>query len=403
MTSPIFGAENSGPNTVTPEFMRINATYFSSWTGTENFRSTVVGSAFTLSAFYIQVDVAPGVGNSYTFTVMKNGAATALEVVVSGASISGADNTNTVSFAVGDTVSLRSTPGGTPTSLSLVSWNLMATSTDLTMPLLTSSGSPSASVTSYSTVTGGHASATGWNTTESSVQMIVPTSGTINNFYARLSTAPSSGRSWQFTIMHNGSASSLDLTIANTNTAGNDITNSIAVSAGDTLTIRAIPTGTPATSTSTSFGLKFTPTTPGESFFGYGTATPPSATLTNYDNVLGAGNNAWVPNENNRTMILGPYTLKKVYVKLVTAPGGAASRTFTIRKAGADTALAVTLTGAAVSGNTASDVAYAQGETITLQSAIASGPAAATGGVHTGVLLYATPTISSFAPIVMVY
>ena len=401
MTSPLFGAENGGPSATTVEYIRINSTYLSSWTGTENFRSTVVGSAFTLSTFYIQVDVAPGAGKSYTFTVLKNGAATSLEAIISDSATSATDNVNSVVFAAGDTLSLRSTPSGTPTVPSQVAWNYLVTAPNLTAPLLTSSGSPSSSATSYSAITGGHAQTAGWNTTESSVQIIAPTSGTISNFYARVSTAPSNTRSWQFTIMKNGVASALDLTIANTNTTNSNTSGSVSVAAGDMLSIRAIPTGTPTSPIGTSFGLMFTPTTPGESFFGYGSATAPAATT--YENVLGAGNNAWVANEANRLMVLGPYTLKKIIVGLVTAPGAGTSRTIAIRKAGVTTALAVTIADANTTGTTTADVTYTQGETITLASTVSGSPAAATGGIHMGALLYATPTLSSFVPIVMVY
>jgi len=343
------------------------------------------------------------VGSSYTFTVLKNGSSTALQIVISDASTSGTDTSNSVSFAPGDTVSLLCVATGTPATLTAQSWNFQVTTSDLTAPILSGMGAASTSVTNYGVLTAGHAAAGGWNATETNAQIIVPTSGTLSKLYARMNSTPGTSKSYQFTLVKNGTATALDLTIAGASSTGTDLVNSVSVSAGDTLTIRSIPTGTPNSQTSISFGMVFTPTTPGETFFGFGSSIAPSTSATQYEQVSGIGNLAYAAGESGRTSVLGPYTLKKIYASLGTAPGGAATRTITIRKAGANTGLAVTFTGAATTGNTAADVTYTQGDTITLQSTVSGGPAADVGGVHMGVLIYAAPTITAFTPIVMVY
>ena len=52
---------------------------------------------------------APGGTNSITFTVMKNGAATALSCTVTGAQTGCTDLVNSVDYATGDTISIRIT------------------------------------------------------------------------------------------------------------------------------------------------------------------------------------------------------------------------------------------------------------------------------------------------------
>jgi hypothetical protein len=66
----------------------------------------------------------PGTGNSYAFTVMRNGVATAITCTVSGNSTTTCSNVvNTQSFTAGDTISLQSVPASSPTARS-VSWSV---------------------------------------------------------------------------------------------------------------------------------------------------------------------------------------------------------------------------------------------------------------------------------------
>jgi hypothetical protein len=201
--------------------------------------------------------------------------------------------------------------------------------------------------------------------------------------------------------MLNGAPTSLQATIANTVTTANDIVNSVSVVAGDTITMRCVPTGTPTSSTP-SFSMLFTPTIDGESFFGFGHAALPTAG-TSYEQPLGLGTNAWSASEANRPMTFGPYTITKMYIKLNTAPGAGTARTFTLRKAAASTALTATIPDSNTTANVAATVTYTQGQQITLQSAVTGSPAAATGGVHAGFLVYIAPDPVTFVPQIMIY
>ena len=402
MRSVIFGSDNSNPDTVAASYNCINATIFSSWSSNQNLRRVVVPGPMTLSNYYLQTDVPPGLGASYTFTVLKNGSPTSLAIVIADTATTGSDTTHSVSFAAGDTLSLQSTPSNSPATLSVESWNMLVDTPDQTAPVLSMSGAPSTSTTNYGVLTGGQAASNGWSATESDMQIVVPTSGALSNLYNVVSAAPGSGKSWQYTLMVNGSATALQTTLSGTATTANNTANSVNVSAGDTISLRCVPSGTPTSSLPT-FSMTFTPTVNGESFFGYGSAAAPLAG-TSYEQPLGLGNNAWTANEANRPMLFGPYTITKMYIKLNTAPGAGTSRVFTVRKAAANTALTATIADTATTANVASNVAFAQGNQLTLQSATGTGsPATATGGVHAGFLIYMPPPPTTFVPQIMIY
>lgn len=401
MKSVLFGSDNSTPNETAVSYNCINATVFSSWSTNQALRNAVVPGPIMLSNFYLKTDIAPGAGNAYIFTVMKNNNPTTLEITIADANTVGTDTTHSASFAAGDVISLRSTPVGAPATLSVETWNSLVQTDTQTAPVLSVSGSASNSATSYGVMSGGQAQPSGWSTTETDMQIIVPTSGTLSHLYNIVSSTPGSGKSWQYSLMVNGVATSLQTTIANTTTTANNTAVNVSVAAGDTISMRCIPSGTP-TNSSMSFSVLFTPTIEGESFFGFGSSVAPLAS-TSYEQPLGLGTNAWSGNEANRPMTFGPYSITKMYVKLVTAPGVGATRTFTLRKAGVSTALAAAISDVATTANITSNVTFLQGDQITLQSSVTGSPAAATGGVHAGFLVYIAPDTAQFAPRIMIY
>jgi hypothetical protein len=82
-----------------------------------------VQSAGTLSHFTAKVQLAVGATGTLTFTVYKNGVATAVTCTVSGvAAKTCSDLTHTASFGPGDTVAVGAVSGGTLPTLSIVGW-----------------------------------------------------------------------------------------------------------------------------------------------------------------------------------------------------------------------------------------------------------------------------------------
>lgn len=73
----------------------------------ENRKQGVIAQALTASLLTVALDAAPGVGHTVTVTLRKNGADTALTVVIVDNATTGTDNTHTVAFAVGDLINMN--------------------------------------------------------------------------------------------------------------------------------------------------------------------------------------------------------------------------------------------------------------------------------------------------------
>src|SRR5262249_4316855 len=79
-------------------------------------------TAGVIDNLYIFLSAAPGAGNSWDFTLYKNGSATGLTLNISGASpTSGntASGANAVTIAAGDTISVLAHANGTPTAAAM--------------------------------------------------------------------------------------------------------------------------------------------------------------------------------------------------------------------------------------------------------------------------------------------
>ena len=75
--------------------------------------------ASTFSNLYVRLNASPGASKTYTFVVRKNGVDTALTCAISGAATACSDTVNTVTFVVGDLISIRATPTSSPTARSM--------------------------------------------------------------------------------------------------------------------------------------------------------------------------------------------------------------------------------------------------------------------------------------------
>lgn len=63
--------------------------------------------AVTITELYVACSTAPGSNQTFTYTVMKNGVATALSAQISGSGVSSSDTGESISFSAGDTLSVR--------------------------------------------------------------------------------------------------------------------------------------------------------------------------------------------------------------------------------------------------------------------------------------------------------
>jgi hypothetical protein len=110
----------------------------------------------------------------------------------------------------------------------------------------------------------------------------------------------------------------------------------------------------------------------------FGRAPSASAVATDYNSFPRAGGAFTTSTTERRTPALAAGTLSNLSVRVRTAPGGAASRVFTIQKNGVDTLLTVTISAAdTVSTDTTNAATIVSGDTLQIKQVPSGTPAAA--------------------------
>lgn len=222
---------------------------------------------------------------SQSFTLMKNGVATSLTCTISAGENFASDVTHSVTVAAGDKVSLKTTPvSGYSFDDVGIFWTLVFTSDDAYSSNIMGSGYPG--YTNTTTYCGISATdyITGGNTPAIHLS-IMPTSGTISDFYVTQSGASGLGKTWTYTL-YKASSTNTGITVSiagSSATSGSDTAHSYDVSAGDRIYIRVTPTSTP-TARYFSWGIKFTADNAGESvILGSSQNIPQSSTRYSHD------------------------------------------------------------------------------------------------------------------------
>lgn len=395
MNSILAGYANSAASTSAANYIAALSFGLGGYTATETNRMAVFPVTTTIDNFYVELATAPGSGTSYTYVVRKNQVDTGLSVAIADTNTSGVI-TGSVSFSAGDIITISCTPANTPASVARSWWSLSAATSDASQPILGgASGQPSTSVTNYQNIYG--ATNAGWVTTEAPFEVVMPCNGTISNFYMHLSSATAASNGYTFTVQYNGSNSGVIVTIQNGAQNGNDTVDTQAVSAGDTISLRCDPIGTPS-GKSTAWGFVFTPSTAGDSVILFGSSAIPSAVANSFENIGSSANGNWNATEANRQNVYQVATVKNMYVLLGTPPGVGSSRIITLQQAGSSSGLAVTISDLSTTGNAASNVTFSANQRIGLKSSVSGGPAADTGGIHLGMTVTVPSTATTLLP-----
>ena len=313
--------------------------------------------AGTFSKLYLRFPTAIGAGTSYTVALMVNNAATSLSAQITDAGLTAQDTSNTVTVAAGDMVSFRITPSGTPASNPIFQVGVVFDAT-------TSGESPILSLGSTASTTGTVYASLGsysvWDATESLRSTVFPTNGVISNMYVDLSTAPGVGKTNTITLVKNGTPTSQTCTVSDTATTCTDLTNSVTVAPGDTVSLQQTPSGTPA-GTNIRMGHRFVPTISGESVM-LANAGSHSASATRYQFT-----GSLITNQatESTTYSIAPiaFTWKDLYIDFNVAPGAGKSRSMVSRIGGASQTLTAVVSDTATTANdTANDVSVAAGD-----------------------------------------
>lgn len=218
---------------------------------TEIYTESLVSTPGTLRNLRVALTGPPGAGNSYSFTVRKNGADTGLTVTISDSDTDGSDLSNSVTVVAGDRITLKMVPTSTPT----------AQQANYSLKFVADTDGES--------IMGGGMYGVDLDTVNVDYTTIlapfIPINGeanayhvcdefTLKNLYILLEGAPGAGKSYRARLRVDTVDTDLTVLIADTDVSGNDTTHEIAVSAGEKVSISYTPSLGPAAQTA-SWGI----------------------------------------------------------------------------------------------------------------------------------------------------
>lgn len=329
--------------------------------GTAGQRRTIIPCDGVLSNLRISIDTAGGSSRVWTFVVTKNNVDTALTCTVTDPAVVGSDTTHSVSVVAGDLIEIRVVASNTGINATNLGYS-MQFSAGVASQCLTGSGShlqgPANNATNYiglwNATSGENTAAFQWAATQDVThENISPLAGTITSLYIKIITAPGAAKQWVFSIVKNGvEDTSSRVTIAGASATTGSVTGlTIAIVAGDTLSLMAVPTGTPTSTGGLCWGSAFTSTTDGESpLCGSVRNSGYNAGSTEYFAPMGNHN---FENTEARHQEVAPVALvvRALRWGATAAPGVGKSWTVTSRNAGADGNLTFTIADAATAGS----------------------------------------------------
>lgn len=312
------------------------------WNTTEASARTIAPATIALTNFKINLTTAPGAGTTRTIGAYVDATVSDLATTISNTSTSGSVSTKAAAVATGSSLSLgNDNTAGTPASSTINRWRMVQTGTNQIL-WSTSVSLTSTTATRYM----GIQDNSGLGTSAAVGTQIMPESGTLQNFYLKMSTTLSSG-SYVCTLVKNGSSTSVSITLDSSNQAASYTASTVSVVAGDTVYWQIVPTSTPSGTVRIAGGCEYVSVTPGNGILLGSTNANVSGTVYN----SWYGNAAWNATESNVQALGYALTLSKIYCVLSAAPSSTHSRTLTFRQNTANSSAAVTISGANTSGS----------------------------------------------------
>jgi hypothetical protein len=366
------GTSNNLHQTVT-EYSPLRSQRTKNWDATEEARDCLCGAAGRLCALRVFLTAAPTSTHSRKFTVFVNGVASLLTTTITGTATTGIDAVNAITIAAGDELSLETDPTGTPAAGDAF-WsvvfesdvdkysNLMGGSVNLLQT--------SQLVTEYNFIDGGYT----WTTTLADREVVAPHAGTLRNFYVKLTVAPDSGAGTQshiLTVMKNGVATGLTVTISDTATTGSDTSNTVDVAAGDLLAIKSTVSGLLVTASAAEWGLTFESDNDNQSCVLGGSGDTPQNDEFNW---IDSCSHDWNATSNSRRSLTNPCIIRNLYIESRSAPGASHSRIMTLFINGVATSLSATISDTGTTGNdTTNVVEVGEGDRINIKHTVVEG------------------------------
>lgn len=282
----------------------------------------------TVRDLAIALTAAPGGATSRTFTVRKNGADTALTITISGASTSGSNTSDAITFAVGDTISLKCTVSGSPANTGMSGFSLTIDGTTTGESMYGSCAGTNTIPLSVGTSIKAdlfHGQNNFWTTAGSYSGQVASAPGAVTKIVYRLmngsgvATSPGTSNGIRFTVYKNrvaqdGSGGTTDTrcTVTGSATSGT-WTGSLAVANGDQFYVLAESLDASNAAVAVSISAKFVATTDGESqgcCGGMMNSSVPNGGTLYYGEYCEIDNSGWQTTESGEQhAYVGPNTL----------------------------------------------------------------------------------------------
>jgi hypothetical protein len=212
-------------------------------------------------------------------------------------------------------------------------------------------------------------------TVEAQAVQIVSEAMTLSSFIVTLQVAPGSGTSWNLTVMKNGVATAMSVTVANTATTGSYTATTISFAAGDTMSVQVTPTNTPGFSS----GMSWNAIADSTNQVVLGKSNAAFTNANNYIPLSGTGGSGTSTTEVVETMVMPTAgTFSNLYAAVNAAPGVGTSRIFTLYKNGVAQTITATISGTATTANdTTHTVSVVAGDTVSMNVNFTGVPASA--------------------------
>ena len=278
----------------------------------------------------------PGAGNKYEFTLIRNGNPTALTFEIADAATSGSNMVDEINVSGGVTLSIRCVPTSSPTAVYAAWSSVFEGDTENESLILGGAGGEDLNKgkVEYGQVMTGY---TRFSTTEDDFRQVVPTSGTIKNFYVKTyGHAGTPPEAYRYTLRKGPSGgpqanTALTVTLTAPAQAGSDLVHTVDVVAGDVLTMMFEPLNRPGGTPDPNWGFTFVADIDGESITMGGSNIALDNSDTEYNRLTSTEEATWRPAEPSRYALGQVCTLKKLHVLLNGSPGAGNDYDFAIR------------------------------------------------------------------------
>ncbi len=236
--------------------------------------------------------------------------------------------------------------------------------------LQSTNSNPSASTTNFS----GAAGFGKWTATETQVSQPIPHALTADNFRVTCVTSPGTGKSFAYTVVKNGTPTTITATISGSAaTAASDTSHTAAFSAGDTISVQAVPSGTPTVPGGIRWAIR---QSAAGAFAVIGGNSTTAITTTQYNNAQGVSDIPQATQINIYSPCPVAGTASNLYVRSDADPTPG-NWTFNLQNEAADSVLTTALTaGQTTSSDTSHTAAFTAGQGWAMKQTAASSPAA---------------------------